>query len=187
MRRAFLGVLLGYGAWRLLELRRSRKNERGLERRGVPRRPERGFPWMVAAHVMPFVLGPIESARRRRPPPRALTVAAGVALVGAAALRLWAQASLGEGWSVHVRAAPGMRIVARGPYRWVRHPNYAAVIVELAALPLVGGAWATALAASLLNALALARRIPDEERALAASPAWRQEMARKPRFVPTLH
>jgi methyltransferase len=80
-----------------------------------------------------------------------------------------------------------MEIVARGPYRWVRHPNYAAVIVELAALPLLGGALGTALVASLLNAVALSRRIPDEERALAASPAWRAQMARKPRFVPTLH
>jgi methyltransferase len=61
---------------------------------------------------------------------------------------------------------PGAPLVRRGPYRWLRHPNYVAVIVELASAPLMFGAWRTALAASALNLAALAIRVRVEERAL---------------------
>ncbi len=181
----YLGLLGAYAAWRLVELAVSRRHERALAARGVPRRRERGFGWMVAAHLVPFTVGPLEWWLRP-PAPRALVAASLAALAGAAALRLWALSSLGERWTVRVHAAPAMAIVDRGPYRFVRHPNYAAVIVELAALPLAGGCYFTALAASALDAVALARRITDEEAALAASPAWRATMAAKPRFFPRL-
>ena len=61
---------------------------------------------------------------------------------------------------------PGVPLVRRGPYRCLRHPNYLAVAVEVAALPLAAGAWRTALAFSLANGLLLAVRIRAEERAL---------------------
>jgi methyltransferase len=185
-RGSFLALLGLYGAWRLGELALSARHERALERRGVRRGRDRGFPWMIAAHVTPFALAPVETRWRRRAAPRALSRLALALLGGAAALRLAALASLGPSWSVRVRSSRAMRVVARGPYRFVRHPNYAAVIVELAALPLAGGAYATALVASALDAVALALRIPDEERALAASPEWRRSMTHKPRFLPKL-
>src|SRR5439155_19164881 len=105
-------------------------------------------------------------------------------LLGAAtALRLWMLASMRGSWSVRVVRPP--RIVTRGPYRFIRHPNYLAVIVELAALPLTGGAWATALLASAANALLLARRIPYEEKLLFRNRRYRRHFAELPRFVPS--
>ena len=90
-----------------------------------------------------------------------------LALFAAAqALRYAAIAALGERWSVRVLALPAAPLVRRGPYRWLRHPNYVAVIVELAAAPMIFGAWRTALAASAVNLAALALRVRVEERAL---------------------
>jgi methyltransferase len=75
-------------------------------------------------------------------------------------------------------------VVANGPYRYLRHPNYLAVILELASLPLIGGAYLTAAAATAANALALSRRIPLEERELMADRRYRRRMASRPRLVP---
>lgn len=92
-----------------------------------------------------------------------------VALVAATqALRWWCITTLGRQWNTRVIVVPDMPLVTSGPYRWLRHPNYIAVTVEVAALPLVHSAWLTAIVFSLANAVLLLRfRIPAEERALA--------------------
>ncbi|WP_027882830.1 isoprenylcysteine carboxyl methyltransferase family protein [Meiothermus rufus] len=82
-------------------------------------------------------------------------------------LRYWAIASLGPYWNTHIVVVPGGKRIRTGPYRYLRHPNYLAVALEIFSLPLVFNAWITALVASLLNAaLLLGIRIPAEERAL---------------------
>jgi methyltransferase len=83
-------------------------------------------------------------------------------------LRLWVVLSLGRWWTTRVISLPGAPLVRRGPYRWLRHPNYLVVAGEIAVLPLVFAAWRLALVFSLLNAALLAWRIAVEERALAA-------------------
>jgi len=82
--------------------------------------------------------------------------------------RLWVLGSLGLRWTTRIVVLPDRPLVARGPYRWVRHPNYVIVAAEIALLPAVFGAWEIALAFSLLNAGVLAWRIRVEDRALAA-------------------
>ena len=90
-----------------------------------------------------------------------------IVVVAANALRWWCIATLGNQWSTRVIVVPGVALVRRGPYRWLSHPNYVAVAVEGAALPLVHTAWVTACAFTVLNAvLLLGFRIPTEERAL---------------------
>ena len=87
--------------------------------------------------------------------------------IAAEGLRYWAIATLGPAWNTRIFVVPGAAPVARGPYRWLRHPNYVAVVLELAALPLVFGAWHTALVIGLANlVLLLGVRIPTEMRAL---------------------
>ena len=81
-------------------------------------------------------------------------------------LRYWAILSLGESWNVRVLVVPGRRLVRSGPYRYFTHPNYVVVVVEVLALPLIFGAWVTALVFSVLNAAFLFVRIREEERAL---------------------
>ncbi len=79
-----------------------------------------------------------------------------------------------------------LRPVVAGPYRFVRHPNYTAVVAEFAALPMAGGAWLSAACLSALNAAVLYPRIKAEEALLAASPAYRTAFAGRARFIPGL-
>jgi len=104
--------------------------------------------------------------------------------LAAQALRYWTMRALGPFWNVRVFAIPGVPVVTDGPYRWVRHPNYAAVVVEGIAVPMVHGAWLTAALFSLANAALLAQRIGCEERALRACPGYAEKLAHLPRFLP---
>src|SRR5258708_17466615 len=86
--------------------------------------------------------------------------------VAAQALRYWAVSTLGERWNTRIVVTPEKTPVTTGPYRFMRHPNYLAVVIEIAAVPLIGGAIFTAIIFSIGNALILAVRIPSDERAL---------------------
>jgi methyltransferase len=97
-------------------------------------------------------------------------------------LRWWAIATLGPRWSTRIVVLPGAPPVTDGPYRFLRHPNYLAVVLELAAVPLIGGALVTAAAASLGNAFLLAVRIRAEERAL--GPEWGRAFGSLGRLLP---
>jgi methyltransferase len=82
------------------------------------------------------------------------------------AVRWWCVNVLGKHWNPRLIVIPGVSLVRRGPYRWLHHPNYTAVVVEVAALPLVHSAWLTAIAFSIANALVLTVRIRTENTAL---------------------
>lgn len=83
--------------------------------------------------------------------------------------RIWVIASLGRRWTTRIIVLPDAPLVRRGPYRFVRHPNYVIVVLEIAMLPLAFGLWQLALLFSALNAAVLAIRIREENRALALS------------------
>lgn len=91
-------------------------------------------------------------------------------VVAAQALRWWCIATLGNRWNTRIVIVPGLPRVTGGPYRWLTHPNYLAVIVEGIALPMVGFAWVTALVFTALNLLLLRVRIRAEDAALATLP-----------------
>jgi methyltransferase len=83
--------------------------------------------------------------------------------------RFWVLTTLGRRWTIRIIVVPGEKLVARGPYRWLRHPNYTVVTGEIAAVPLALGLPLYALVFSILNAAVLAIRIPAENAALAAA------------------
>jgi methyltransferase len=87
-------------------------------------------------------------------------------LVAATALRWWTLATLGERWTTRVLVVPGEELVRAGPYRWLRHPNYLVVVMEIAAIPLVHCAWLTAGVFSIANLVLLRERIRVEDEAL---------------------
>ncbi len=86
----------------------------------------------------------------------------GVALV----LRWWTLATLGDRWTTRVLVVPGEELVSSGPYRWLRHPNYLVVVMEIVAIPMIHCAWLTALVFSIANLVLLRERIRVEEGAL---------------------
>lgn len=95
-------------------------------------------------------------------------------VLGAQGLRWWCIRTLGPQWNTRVIVVPGLPLVTSGPYRWLRHPNYVAVVAEGVALPLVHTAWLTATLFTALNLPLLWWRIRVEDRALgrlAASPS----------------
>lgn len=180
-RALYLAFLLLLAAERLFEVALSRRNARRAFARGGRESGREHFPAMVALHTAFLVSCAVESAFR--PFPGALGWAALALAILAQGLRYWAVASLGERWNVRVIVIPGVPPVQRGPYRFVRHPNYTAVVVEMIAVPLVHGCWITALAFSALHVLVLRVRIRAEEAALGA--AWESAFAGRPRFVPS--
>jgi methyltransferase len=129
------------------------------------------FPVMVALHVALLLGCLIEPVALHREFIPALAWPMLAVVVAANALRWWCIATLGPQWSARVIVKPGMPLVRSGPYRWFAHPNYVAVVVEGAALPLVGSAWITAITFTALNAALLTVRLRCEIRALASAAA----------------
>jgi methyltransferase len=169
---------------RIWELFLSRRNARlALEQGGVEV-GQRHFRWMVVLHtlIFPACLG--EVLFLARPFHSWLGGAMGAALVASMGLRYWAVSTLGPAWNTRVWVVPGRPVVVNGPYRWVRHPNYVAVCMEMLALPLLHGAWMTAGVFSLLNAALLKVRIGVEEAALTEHCGYGEHMERRPRFLP---
>jgi methyltransferase len=151
---------------RVLELALSRRNERMLRARGAVERGEGHYPPLIAMHALWLLSTLVEGLLRGPGIPGWWPVPLTIFLL-AQLLRYWAILSLGEYWNTRVLVVPGARLVARGPYRYLRHPNYVAVAVEIATFPLIFGAWVTALVFSALNAALLYVRINTENRALA--------------------
>ena len=81
-------------------------------------------------------------------------------------IRYWAIASLGKYWNTRIFVVPGLNLVTNGPYKYIRHPNYIAVIIEIAVIPLIFSCYITAIVFSILNLVTLRRRISIEENAL---------------------
>lgn len=175
----FLGLL---ALERAVELILSRRNARQARAAGAVESGQGHYPVMVAFHTLFLLSCAAEVLLVPRTFPGALGwVAFGVA-VGAQGLRYWAVASLGVRWNTRVLVWPGVPPVTSGPYRFLRHPNYLAIILEMMAVPLVYGAWVTAAVFSLGNLLLLRVRIRSEEKALGAP--WAEAFVGRRRLLP---
>lgn len=160
-------LVLGFGLERLVELVVSSRNAAWAFAHGGVEHGRDHFPPMVVLHSGLLLACVAEVWLADRPFLPVLGAAMLVVVILSQTLRWWCISSLGRCWNTRVIVVPGLRLVTRGPYRWLRHPNYLAVVVELVALPLVHTAWVTAVVFSVANALLLLRwRIPVEERAL---------------------
>ena len=155
-------VALLVAVQRLGELTYARRNTKRLMAAGAVEHGARHYPLIVALHggwlAALFALVPPDA-----PPSWGLLGCYGLLQLG----RLWIIVSLGARWTTRVIALPGARHVRRGPYRFLRHPNYLVVALEIPLLPLAFGAWQMALGFGLTNLVLLAHRIRIEERALA--------------------
>lgn len=182
-RKWYRALLLIVAIERGYELLVSRRNDRrsggALGTAGA-----RSFPLMVLLHSALFWLPLIECRLRPRKARIRVVGTACVVLALATALRLWVIHTLGPWWNVRGRVSATLQVVDQGPYRYVRHPNYVAVVLELAALPLAAPAPISAALLSAGNALVLVPRVRGEEALLDSIPDYRERMGYKPRFVP---
>jgi methyltransferase len=182
----FGSLLAAVATLRFAELRISENHQRELLSRGAARVDDPRFPWMVALHTGILIGAALEVVLLKRPLIPGLAAPMLAIFLAANALRWWVIRSLGDHWNVQVVDSTRLGVVTSGPFRFVRHPNYAAVFAEMLALPLIHTAWMTALAGSLAHVAVLAQRLSTEERVLFANPDYRSAMSSKPRFLPGL-
>jgi methyltransferase len=157
------------GAWLVAFVAAQRLAELGLAQWNTARLRAAGgvefgaahYPLMVVLHAL-WLLGLWTLGRDRSIDPLWLAV-----FILLQAARLWVVASLGSRWTTRVIVLPGVAPVARGPYRWLRHPNYWIVIAEMAVVPLALRLPLLALVFSLANVALISTRIRVENRALA--------------------
>ena len=185
-RALFVGLVALVAALRFVELGISKRHQRRLAERGAKKAEDPQFPAMVALHTCVLAGAAAEVVFLERPFYPVLASVMGALFVGANALRWWVIRTLGAHWNVQVMDSARLGVVTGGPYRWVRHPNYSAVFVEMFSLPLIHTAWITALAGSLAHVWVLRGRVAAEEKVLLAEPEYCAAMGPKPRFVPHL-
>jgi len=182
----YLALLAVVAVLRLVELGISRRNQRRMLTHGAVRVPEPHFKWMVVVHTGVLVGAALEVVLLRRPFLPLLAAMMFVLFVASNLMRFWVVRTLGELWTVQVMDSTRIRVVTTGPFRFVRHPNYTGVILEMISLPLLHTAWITALVTLLAYAIALSMRIRAEEGVLMANPEYRAAMGQKARFLPGL-
>jgi methyltransferase len=164
---AYTVLLLAVAAERVAELVVSQRHLRWAREQGALESGQAHYPPMVALHIGLLIGCLVEVQAFDRPFVAWLGGPMLVVLAAAQTLRWWCIRTLGPQWNTRVVVVPGLPLVRTGPYRWLRHPNYVAVVAEGVALPLVHGAWLTALVFTVLNAALLVVRIRCENRVLA--------------------
>ncbi|MDT5336675.1 MAG: methyltransferase [Mycobacterium sp.] len=158
--------ILAIGLERLVELVVSRRNARWSIAQGGKEFGRGHYPAMVAMHTLLLVGCVVEVWTLHRPFIPWLGWPMLVIVMLSTVTRWWCATVLGKHWNPRVIVIPNAPLVQRGPYRWLHHPNYVAVVAEVVALPLVHSAWLTAVAFTTANALVLTVRIRTENEAL---------------------
>lgn len=150
---------------RVSELLIARRNERTVLSEGAVEYDRKGYKVIVAMHAAFFLSFIAEYYLLGKSLntlwPLLLTI-----IVLAESLRYWAITSLGKYWNTKILVIPGSQLISKGPYKYIRHPNYLAVVIEIAVIPLIFSCYVTSALFTLLNLIVLRRRIEIEESAL---------------------
>jgi methyltransferase len=183
---AYLALLLVVALLRVYELQISKRHQREMVARGAEKVVDPRFRWMVLLHTCVLIGAAVEVVFLHRPFYPLFAAFCFAIFLGANVVRWWVIRTLGQHWNVQVMNSTGMGVITTGPFRYVRHPNYAAVFVEMLALPLIHCAWITAFVGTVAHAIVLSQRLATEERVLFSDARYREAMSGKPRFVPGL-
>ena len=181
----FLAFVVLVALERLAELKLSRRNESQLRKLGAREHASGHFIFMQLLHTLWFVSVILEVTLLQPPFQPWVSALATLGFGVGQGLRYAAIRALGVRWSVRVFTLPGAAPVTRGIYRYLRHPNYLGVILEIAALPLMHSAWRTAVVFTLANAILLAVRIRKEELALSENGGYEAALGPLPRLRPS--
>ena len=155
---------------RVVELVVSKRNLRWSAEHGGVEFGRSHYPFMVALHVFLLVGALVEVWVWQKPINPILAWTMFALVLASQVLRWWCITTLGKRWNTLVVIVPGMPRVTGGPYRWLSHPNYVAVVIEGIALPMGGFAWVTALIFTALNLPLLTVRLGVENKALETLP-----------------
>ncbi len=176
----YAALVAAVGLERCAELVVSKRNAAWSFARGGREFGVGHFPVMVAIHTGLLVGCVVEVFAADRPFVTWLGWPALGVVAAAQALRWWCITTLGRQWNTRVIVVPGLPLVSSGPYRWLNHPNYVAVVAEGVALPLVHSAWVTAVLFTVFNAVVLTVRLHVENSALQTAEAPAATSGRAP-------
>ncbi|WP_423798907.1 isoprenylcysteine carboxyl methyltransferase family protein [Neobacillus sp. SAB-20_R2A] len=159
---SFMGFIIFQ---RAAEILFAKRNEKWMKSKGALEFGIVHYRWIVLVHVLFLLSFSMEKfIFNHGLSPQWLIIF--IAFIFAQALRIWALASLGRYWNTKILVLPNADVIRKGPYRFIKHPNYFVVCVEILVIPLLFQAYYTACLFTVLNIMVLAIRIPEEERAL---------------------
>ncbi|MCY7784680.1 MULTISPECIES: isoprenylcysteine carboxyl methyltransferase family protein [unclassified Bacillus (in: firmicutes)] len=152
-------------AQRAAEMAVARQNEQKVKKQGAIEFGENHYPYIIIMHIL-FFLSLIAEVLLLNKQPSSWWIGIAAAILIVQAVRYWALCSLGAYWNTKILVVPGAELVKKGPYRWMKHPNYTVVILEILLIPLLYQAYVTMSLFSVLNAALLTIRIRAEDKAL---------------------
>jgi methyltransferase len=164
----FLGFTAFLILQRSVELIAAKKNERIIRCMGAVEYDVKGYRFIVMMHTFFFISLLIEFLTFSKVINQFWYIFFSIFLF-AQVIRYWALISLGIFWNTKILVIPGTELINKGPYKYLRHPNYLAVIIELAVIPLIFSCYFTSILFSIMNIVVLVRRIKIEEKALKGS------------------
>jgi len=173
----FLALLLAVAAMRIFELRISKRHQQEMAARGAAKVNDPNFRWMALFHTLVLIGAAAEVVFLRRPFLPSLAIPMLFLFITANIVRWWVIRTLGEHWNVQVMDSTRLGVITSGPFRYVRHPNYAAVFVEMIALPLIHTAWITAITGAIAHVIVLTLRLPRKSASCSPIPTTRPPWA----------
>jgi methyltransferase len=176
----FLAVVI---IQRIGELVIAKRNERWMKEQGGVEYGKPQYVFIVAVHALFFVSFGLEVLRQKKEISPYWTILFFLFLLTQIG-RVWALLSLGKYWNTKIIVVPNATLINKGPYKFLKHPNYLIVTIEFFIIPLLYQAYGTLIAFSLLNALILMVRIPAEERALCEHTEYKEVFQNKNKFLP---
>ncbi len=179
----FLLLFLFLILQRVTELFIAKRNETVMKNRGAYEVGSEHYKYIVAVHVFFFISLFIEYHLGIKGISPFWPILLPL-FIGAQIIRIWALTSLGEYWNTKIIILPNARIVSKGPYKYIRHPNYFIVGLEILTIPLLFQCYITAIVFTALNIAVLSIRIPAEEKALMELTTYKKEFTNRKRFVP---
>lgn len=182
--RTYLLILGALALERLFELWLSARNARRALAAGAFETGRSQYRMIAVFHALFIASAAAEGILLQRPFPGMPGWVALALAISAQGLRYWCVATLGPRWNTRIIVWSESWPITGGPYRFIRHPNYLAVIIEVACVPLIRGCWLTAAIFSVGNAVLLAARISTEEAAM--GPRYALVFATRPRLLPPL-
>lgn len=175
----FYSILVFVIVQRLVELLIAKRNEKSLLAKGAYEVGATHYPLMILMHVSFFISLLIEVTYFKSiPEPHYVWIFIFFILQ---LLRVWCLVSLGTFWNTKIIILPGANVIMKGPYAYIRHPNYLVVCLEIAVLPLMFQAYVTAICFTILNLAMLSVRIPTEEKALKEATNYAEFIQRSPK------
>ncbi|MCY7762205.1 isoprenylcysteine carboxyl methyltransferase family protein [Bacillus spizizenii] len=152
-------------AQRAAEMAVARQNEQKVKKQGAIEFGESHYPYIISMHIL-FFLSLIAEVLLMNKQPSSWWIGIAAAILIVQAVRYWALCSLGAYWNTKILVVPGAELVKKGPYKWMKHPNYTVVILEILLIPLLYQAYVTMCLFSIVNAVLLTVRIRTEDKAL---------------------